>query len=194
MQKIVSDPTAPVEISGAGPAGLAAAITLARAGRQVVVHEAQKEVGHRFGGDFQGLENWSSDEDVLSIIQRQGLATDFSALPCYHGTAFDARGKNYTIKSEEPLFYLVERGPGPGPGTLDSTLLRQAQDLGVEICFNSRLHKVAGEGILAAGPRAAGRGPPTLLPWAITLRPIWRMDTGSSAMIIWRLRVMPIYW
>lgn len=143
----------PVLIAGAGPAGLAAAITLARAGRQVVVHEAQQEVGHRFGGDFQGLENWSTEADVLSVLKRHGLATDFVALPCRNGTAFDPAGNRYEIKSNAPIFYLVERGPGPG--TLDSALLRQAQSLGVELQFNSRLREVAGEGILAAGPRAA---------------------------------------
>jgi len=49
-----------IEIAGAGPAGLTAAITLAQAGRKVVVHEAYKEVGHRFSRDFQGLENWTT--------------------------------------------------------------------------------------------------------------------------------------
>jgi len=143
----------PVEIAGAGPAGLAAAITLARAGRQVVVHETHKEVGHRFGGDFQGLENWSTEEDALSVLKGQGLTTDFMALPCRNGTAFNPKGESYKIKSDEPLFYLLERGPGPD--TLDSALLRQAQALGVEVRFNSRLRQVTGDGILAAGPRVA---------------------------------------
>jgi flavin-dependent dehydrogenase len=48
-----------IQIAGAGPAGLAAAIMLARAGRDVVVHEARREVGFRFGRDLQGLENRS---------------------------------------------------------------------------------------------------------------------------------------
>ena len=43
-------PEAPVEI--AGLAGLAAAISLAHAGRSIVVHETQNEVGHPIEGDF----------------------------------------------------------------------------------------------------------------------------------------------
>jgi len=142
-----------VEIAGAGPAGLTAAIKLAQAGRRVVVHEMQKEVGHRFAGDFQGLENWSSRENVLTLLQESGLSTDFTAKPCRNGTIFDPDGKPYEIRSDEPLFYLVERGPGPG--SLDSALLKQAQSLGVEVRLNSRLRHIGGDGILAAGPRAA---------------------------------------
>jgi len=144
---------AAVEIAGAGPAGLVAAITLAQAGRRVVVHEAHKEVGYRFGADFQGLENWSSEEDVLSVMQKQGLTTDFDALPCRNGTVFDSDDRRYLIESDKPLFYLVERGPGPG--SLESALLRQARGLGIEVRFNSRLRHVTGDAILAAGPRAA---------------------------------------
>lgn len=142
-----------LDIAGAGPAGLAAAITLARAGRRVVLHEAHGEVGHRFQGDLQGLENWTSDEDVLTGLQRLGITTDFSHLPCLAGTAFDARGRSYRIRSRAPLFYIVERGPGPQ--TLDSAMLAQAQALGVEVHFHHRLARIDGTGILAAGPRAA---------------------------------------
>ncbi|HHJ81280.1 MAG TPA: hypothetical protein ENJ65_06565 [Candidatus Tenderia electrophaga] len=149
----VAKNTDAIEIAGAGPAGLAAAITLVRAGRQVVVHETQKEVGHRFGGDFQGLDNWTSKEDVLTTLQGLGLSTHFTAMPCCDGTVFNAAGKAYEIKSDEPLFYLIERGPGPG--SLDSALLDQARSMGVEVRFNSRLRHMAGDGILAAGPRAA---------------------------------------
>lgn len=144
---------AAIQIAGAGPSGLAAAITLARAGRRVVVHEAQREVGYRFQGDLQGLENWSTETDVLEMLQEAGLATDFSATPCRQGLAFDAWGKPYEIRSSIPLFYLVERGPGAT--SLDSALLRQALGLGVEVHFDSRLEQVGGAGILAIGPKAA---------------------------------------
>lgn len=142
-----------IEIVGAGPAGLAAAITLARAGRAVTVHEAQREVGYRFKRDLQGLENWCTRQDVLTVLQEQGIAADFKMLPCRRGTAFDAWGRAYAIHSDEPLFYMVERGPGAG--TLDTALLHQAMEVGVEVRFNSRVQHVHGPGIFATGPKAA---------------------------------------
>jgi 2-polyprenyl-6-methoxyphenol hydroxylase-like FAD-dependent oxidoreductase len=87
------DPEAAVEIAGAGPAGLAAAITLAHAGRKVIVHETQKEVGHRFGGDYQGIENWTTQEDALTVLEKLGITTEFSAMPCRNGTVFDPHDK-----------------------------------------------------------------------------------------------------
>src|SRR5574341_1530069 len=79
-----------IQIVGAGPAGLAAAVTLARAGRRVVVHEAAGEVGSRFQGDHQGLENWTTEQDVLDDFREHGLALDFARTPCRDGLAFDA--------------------------------------------------------------------------------------------------------
>jgi len=148
-----NDKNSVVEIAGAGPAGLAAAITLARAGRPVIVHEAQAEVGYRFKRDLQGLENWTTQQDALDVLQELGITTDFKRLPCRQGSAFDAWGKAYAIHSDEPLFYMVERGPGPD--TLDTALLRQAMGLGVEVRFNSRVQHVQGPAIFATGPKAA---------------------------------------
>jgi len=142
-----------IEIAGAGPAGLAAAITLARAGRRVTVHEAHPVVGYRHGGDLQGLENWTSEEDVLDMLRRLGLATDFAVLPCRAGTVFDAWDHAYALASDAPLFYMVERGPGPA--TLDTALLAQARALGVELRLGSRLDRLEGPGVLAVGPRTA---------------------------------------
>lgn len=143
----------PVQIAGAGPSGLAAAITLAKKGVSVEVHEAKNEVGFRFQGDLQGLENWTTEQDVLQWMQEKDLSTDFEALPCHKGTAFDSQDNAYKVESQHALFYMVERGPGPG--SLDTALLNQARELGVEVIFNSRLKHIEGSGILAIGPKAA---------------------------------------
>jgi len=142
-----------VQVAGAGPAGLAAAIVLARAGRKVLVHEAKATVGARFGLDLQGLENWSDGQNVLAELEQYGIDTGFRKLACSNGVAFDAWGKRYELHSREPVFYMVERGPGPG--SLDATLLEQARDLGVTVRFNSRVTSLPNPALLATGPKAA---------------------------------------
>jgi 2-polyprenyl-6-methoxyphenol hydroxylase-like FAD-dependent oxidoreductase len=93
----------PITIVGAGPAGLAAAIALARSGRLVVVKEWRATVGHRFHGDFQGLENWSSDQDVFDELKASGIAPTFDHLAVLQGTLFDSRGTAYPVHSARPL-------------------------------------------------------------------------------------------
>lgn len=144
---------APITIVGAGPAGLACAISLARQGRRVVVREWHAEVGHRFHDDFQGLENWSDERDVLDELAASGIAANFEHQAVTRGTVFDSCGRTYTVHSARPLFYLVRRGRGEG--TLDRALLQQALAAGVEVRFNDRVETVDALAILAAGPRVA---------------------------------------
>lgn len=145
-----------VEIAGAGLAGMVAAISLAKAGCRVRVYEEKPDVGHRFHGDFQGLENWSSRERVTSLLEALGIGYphgDFICQPYEEVAVFDADLNRTVIRSEVPLFYLVQRGNGSG--SLDRALLKAALEAGVEVAFNKRVDKLEGGGIVGIGPRAA---------------------------------------
>jgi flavin-dependent dehydrogenase len=151
--RVFDEDKSPVRVIGAGPAGLACAIALAAAGYAVVVHEQHARVGCRFHGDFQGLENWSCEEDVLEELARGGIVAGFDTHAVSHGIAFDAWGGTYQIRSGKPLYYLVRRGRQQG--TLDQALLEQARQLGVEVRFGDRVNRIDGRAVLAGGPRAA---------------------------------------
>ena len=80
-----------INIIGAGPAGLTAAIILLRQGYQVTVYEKSPDVGYRLSGDFQGLENWSSDTDITRMLNSIGIDINFLCEP-YYSTVVHARG------------------------------------------------------------------------------------------------------
>jgi len=140
-----------VEIIGAGPAGLAAAITLARRGIQTVVYERNAEVGARFHGDFQAIENWTFEKDALDELAEFGIDGTFAEAVVREGIFFDAAERVRVVRSEMPAFYLVRRGREPG--TLDRALERQALAAGVEIRFGSACRELPESAIVASGPR-----------------------------------------
>ena len=139
----------PIRIAGAGPSGLAAAITLARAGRQVEVHESKPDVGRRFIGDLQIIEGTSESEPVPAFLDRIGIERNFYFRPATSATFFDHRGKGREIRSSQPFGYFIRRGAEDT--TLDRGLLAQARALGVKVIFNSRLSSAD---IFATGPAA----------------------------------------
>jgi len=67
-----------IGIAGAGIAGLTAAINLARNGFDVTVFERASDVGSRFSGEFQGLENWTSERDILDVLKELGVEINFT--------------------------------------------------------------------------------------------------------------------
>mgnify|MGYP002783543765 CR=1 FL=1 len=172
--------TAPVRIAGAGPAGLVAAITLARAGREVELFERRTVCGARFGGDLQGLENWSSDEDVLDEFRAAGLAIDFHAAPFSGGIQSDgARDDRFAFS--RPAFYLVKRGDVDG--SLDRALARQAAAAGVHIRYATACPPGTAD-IDASGPR--GRAP-----FAIDAGIVFETDAPDQAIALLNTRAAP---
>jgi flavin-dependent dehydrogenase len=139
--------TDPIRIAGAGPSGLAAAIALARAGRDVEVHEAKSDVGLRFIGDLQIIEASSEREPVPQFLDRIGIDRNFYFRAADWSTFYDHRGVARVIRSGQPFGFFIRRGAEDG--TLDRGLLAQAREAGARIIFNSRL---AEADIIATGP------------------------------------------
>ena len=139
----------PIRVAGAGPSGLAAAIALARAGRDVEVHEAKSDVGMRFIGDLQIIEGASERESVPDFLDRIGVERNFYFRPALSATFYDHRHVARTIQSAEPYGFFIRRGAEDG--TLDRGLLAQARALGVKVIVNSRL---ATADVVATGPAA----------------------------------------
>lgn len=141
--------TRPIVIAGAGPSGLAAAISLARAGRAVEVHEAKKDVGTRFIGDLQIIEGSSEKEPVPDFLDRIGIERNFYFRPATWATFYDHRDRARTVRSADPYGFFIRRGAEET--TLDRGLLAQAQAHGAKVIFNSRLAPEQAD-IVATGP------------------------------------------
>ena len=140
-----------ISIAGAGPAGLTAAINLARAGYDVIVHEQHPDVGMRFSEDFQAIENWSSEKDLLTALYQIGIKPDFYYRPIHKVSSYGPRSSTQ-VSSAEPIAYLVQRGCAKE--TLDASLKRQALESGVDLRFGSFLTETEAD-IVATGPRRA---------------------------------------
>jgi flavin-dependent dehydrogenase len=138
-----------IRIAGAGPSGLAAAIILARAGREVEVHEAKRDVGTRFIGDLQIIEGASESEPVPAFLDRLGIERNFYFRAADWATFYDHKNSARVIRSKEPYGWFIHRGAEEG--TLDRGLLAQAQQAGAKVIFNSRLAPDQAD-IVATGP------------------------------------------
>lgn len=143
----------PVTIVGAGPAGIAAAIVLRRHGIPVRIFEKYPDVGYRLSGDFQGLENWSTEPDVVELLEGMGIGINFLCVPYYSGSVHVSGMDAVKVASGRPIFYLVRRGAVPG--SLDTGLREQAMALGAEFVFNHRVNDFPDMSIVGTGPTAA---------------------------------------
>jgi flavin-dependent dehydrogenase len=143
-----------VKIAGAGISGLTCAINLCKMGHRVIIFEKRNEVGARFNNDFQGLENWSSEEDVLSMLKRIGLDIDFYWKGFKEAHLITDLSQEYRIRSlgDRHAIYMIKRGTESD--SLDQRLKEQAIKIGVDIRFNMKV-KEDDVDIWATGPISA---------------------------------------
>src|SRR5208337_3327117 len=125
-----------------------AAINLAKRGYRVDVYERREDVGMRFHGDVQGLENWSEKEDILEQLRGMNIDVDFDCDP-FSKVNLTNCSKSKEVSSKRPLFYLVKRGSFSG--TLDHSLKLQALRAGVNIHFRRTLLQTEAN-VVATGP------------------------------------------
>jgi flavin-dependent dehydrogenase len=169
----------PVRIAGAGPSGLAAAISLARAGREVEVHEAKRDVGVRFIGDLQIIEGSSEREPVPDFLDRIGIERNFYFRPATWATFYDHRGLGRTIRSTDPYGFFIKRGAEED--TLDRGLLAQARAAGAKVLFNSRL-QLGDADIVATGPAS---------PDGLAKEMTWKTDEPERVDVYFNHRLSP---
>ena len=140
-----------IRILGAGLSGLAAATILARAGREVHVHEIREDSGARFDGDFQGIENWTSQVDFFDEMRDWGLepeefkSNDFEVIDLAHPDDVISQPRTDGV-----AFRIVQRGTEEH--TIDQALKRMAIESGAQIHYGSR-RGPEDCNIVAAGPR-----------------------------------------
>ena len=81
--------------------------------KEVHVHEIRKDSGARFDGDFQGIENWTSDIDFFEEMREWGLDPDE-----FKSNAFDIIDLIHpddvitNPRTKMRAFRVVERGNG----------------------------------------------------------------------------------
>jgi flavin-dependent dehydrogenase len=144
--------TSIVQIAGAGLSGLSTAIGLARLGHRVDVFEKNAESGMLRHADWDAIENWTSEQDLLASLSRWGIVATFEYRAPLSFEVYDAKGECQIVRLRQPLFYLVSRGSQAG--SIEQALKTQALDHGVRIYYHHPCDR--GEvDVWAAGARSA---------------------------------------
>ena len=141
----------PIHILGAGLSGLSTATILAKAGREVHVHEIRSDSGARFDGDFQGIENWTSGVVFFDEMREWGFDPEefksdaFDVIDLVHPDDEITQPRTSGV-----AFRVVERGTAEH--CIDQGFKRMALDAGAEIHYGTRKEPEDCH-IVAAGPK-----------------------------------------
>jgi menaquinone-9 beta-reductase len=119
-------------VVGGGPAGAAAALSLAASGRPVLVLEREREARHQVCGEFLSVE-------VLQALERVGLAPGRLGAVPIERVRVSARGRGAEAALPFPAAGLSRR-------TLDAALLAAAEARGAEVRRGVRVRAVAEDG------------------------------------------------
>ncbi|MBP1910129.1 NAD(P)/FAD-dependent oxidoreductase [Methanolobus bombayensis] len=137
-----------INILGGGISGLTCAIILLKNGYNVNIYEKRKATGTRFNSDWQGIENWSEETDVLSELRSFGIDLSFDYVPvCELNLHYS--DKIRTLRGDKAC-YLVKRGTAID--CLDTCLLEQAKELGVNIYCGTKPDNNKQIHVIATGP------------------------------------------
>src|SRR5690349_1552757 len=122
-----------IRIAGAGLAGLSSAIGLARRGHRVEIFEKNTDSGAARHSDWDAIENWTTEDDMLTLLDAWGIAPSFEHRSQLEFEVYDKDGVCYPVTTARPFFYLLKRGPERG--SVEQELKRQALDHGVAIRY-----------------------------------------------------------
>lgn len=120
----------PVRILGAGLSGLTAAINLAKAGREVVVHEKRASAGLQIKPNYQGL--LKTHGDPMGYLKKLNLEPKFD-LKQLKKAYLCTRTRDIDVTLTESIDFLL-RG---GPNSLEIGLYDQAVSEGVKFEFET---------------------------------------------------------
>jgi flavin-dependent dehydrogenase len=125
-----------IGIAGAGLAGLTTAIGLAQSDRPVEVFEAAPDSGWWRKGTWDAIENWTTEDDFMILLDRWKISHSFECRPISNFEVYDLHGECHSITTPRPTLYLVKRGNQSG--ALEYSLKNQALEYGVTIHYNQQ--------------------------------------------------------
>ena len=150
-RRVAIDVSERVDILGAGLSGLSSAIILAKSGKEVHVHEVRQDSGARFDGDFQGIENWTSEIDFFDEMREWGLdPNSFKSNPFGVVDLVHPDDVITNPVTDGVAFRVVERGTDSH--CIDQGFKKMALDAGVNIHYGVKVDPSQCD-IIAAGPK-----------------------------------------